>query len=273
MTAFLLRPGNLASPSMILLSVGFHALIVCGILLTYSHMTSPRQPVSKVLTTVRLVARPDSEPNLHKMQPVPVHPGPVAKPREVRQEKVAPLKDRSRRRTVKSETLRVPTNHRIRLGQHKAPQRVAKPKPKKQKEPRSKTAQEAKNPERIIAERIKRIRERIKGGQAGHSQSAETSRELTHWLELVRERLNNHWSVFRDDWSPGKLTRISVDIADDGTLRRASIRQSSGDQVFDRSAMRAAYRAAPYPVVPAAVREQIRAQGGLVLRFTPGGIR
>ncbi len=273
MTAFFLRPGTLASPWMILLSLGFHGLIVCGILLTYSHMTSPRKRASKVVTTVKLVARADGEPNLHKIRPVPVHPGPVVKPREIRHEKVAPAKDLSRRRIVKAERLRVPTNRRIPLGKHKAPRRVAKPKPKKQKEPRSKVAQETKNPERIIAERIKRIRERIKGGQGGDSQSAEAGRELTHWLERVRERLNNHWSVFRDDWSPGKLTRISVDIADDGTLRRASISQSSGDQVFDRSAMRAAYRAAPYPVVPPAVREQIRAQGGLVLRFTPGGIR
>jgi colicin import membrane protein len=273
MTAFVLKPGDLASPWMILLSLGFHGLLICGILLTYSHMSSTRIPTPRVVTRVKLVARTEGPPKVHKMGPVPVNRGPTARPRGMRREKAVPVRSRHRRRTVKSKTLKAPAAARIPLAKHKPPRRVAKPKPEKPKAPPTRIARKGNDPERLIEERIRRIQERIEHGRAGASTDSEAGRELSDWLERVRERLNDHWSVFRDDRSPGKPARISIDIADDGSLNRASIRESSGDDVFDRSAMRAAYRAAPYPVVPPEVRQMIKAGGGLVLRFTPGGIR
>jgi TonB family protein len=69
------------------------------------------------------------------------------------------------------------------------------------------------------------------------------------------------------------VTVIGVKIADNGRLMDASVDKSSGDQVFDRSAMRAVFQAAPFPPIPSELKEKISKAGGLALRFTPKGMQ
>jgi colicin import membrane protein len=89
----------------------------------------------------------------------------------------------------------------------------------------------------------------------------------------VRSRVNLHWSVFAEDQPVRRVTIIAVKIADDGELIDARVDESSGNQTFDLSAMRAVRQAAPFPSVPRMLREEIRKRGGLALRFTPGGMQ
>ena len=70
-----------------------------------------------------------------------------------------------------------------------------------------------------------------------------------------------------------KIAVIGVQIAEDGKLVDASIDSSSGDKLFDNSALRAIFHAAPFPPIPQEVTDKIRQSGGLALRFTPGGMQ
>ena len=70
-----------------------------------------------------------------------------------------------------------------------------------------------------------------------------------------------------------RVTIIGVKIADNGRLMDASVDESSGDQVFDRSAMRAVLQAAPFPPIPSELKEKISKAGGLAFRFTPKGVQ
>jgi TonB family protein len=51
------------------------------------------------------------------------------------------------------------------------------------------------------------------------------------------------------------------------------VNESSGDEVFDKSALRAVFQADPFPAVPTEVMGKIRKAGGLALRFTPKGMQ
>ncbi|MFH0959052.1 MAG: cell envelope integrity protein TolA [Pseudomonadota bacterium] len=97
--------------------------------------------------------------------------------------------------------------------------------------------------------------------------------EISKWFDAVRKRINSNWSVFADEQRAPKVTIISLQLSDEGTLINASIDISSGDRFFDGSAMRAVHQAAPFPAMSSDVSAKIRAAGGLALRFTPGGIQ
>jgi len=64
-----------------------------------------------------------------------------------------------------------------------------------------------------------------------------------------------------------------VKLSDYGKLLDATVDESSGYLVFDRSAMRAVFQASPFPAVTPAIREKIQSAGGLALRFTAGGMQ
>jgi TonB family protein len=70
-----------------------------------------------------------------------------------------------------------------------------------------------------------------------------------------------------------RITIVGVRIADNGRLMDASVDESSGDQVFDRSAIRAVFQAAPFPPIPSELKEKISRAGGLALRFTSKGMQ
>ena len=110
------------------------------------------------------------------------------------------------------------------------------------------------------------------GTTAGGNVSA-ADEELMRWMDTVRNRINSRWSLLGDQRDLRRVTIVGVRIADDGTLTDAAVDKSSGDEVFDQSAMRAVFQSSPFPTVPPHVRELIRREGGLALRFTPSGIQ
>lgn len=98
-------------------------------------------------------------------------------------------------------------------------------------------------------------------------------REELLWLITLRGRINARWSVFTDQRNSQRMTVVGVKISDEGRLLHAVIDQSSGDETFDKSAMRAVFQADPFPPPPAHVKEKIQKSGGLALRFTPRGLQ
>jgi colicin import membrane protein len=112
------------------------------------------------------------------------------------------------------------------------------------------------------------------GVSGQHQGSGITDLETARWFDIVRQRVNSQWSVFSDNRNVRSVTVIGVKISDSGELVNPTVDESSGDYVFDKSALRAVSRAAPFlPPVPEQVRVKIRQSGGLALRFTPSGMQ
>jgi TolA protein len=107
---------------------------------------------------------------------------------------------------------------------------------------------------------------------SGNSEAGNMDPELLRWLENVKTRINANWSVFGEH-QIDKSTLISIQVAHDGRLQNASIERGSGDDIFDKSAMRAVMQAAPFPPIPAGFGDRIKRAGGLALRFTPRGMQ
>jgi TonB family protein len=89
---------------------------------------------------------------------------------------------------------------------------------------------------------------------------------------MVKSRINSQWFLTGDDPRKNKETIIGIQISDNGSLIKASVDKSSGDKVFDNSAMRAIHQAAPFPPLPSEVKK-IQESRGLGLRFTPRGMQ
>ncbi len=168
------------------------------------------------------------------------------------------------------------------------PLKVESPKePAKKPEPETKSAKKKEDPDKYLKDRMAALRTnaekkkasspandvRPSGAGGTKPDGAQTDREWSMWSEMVKSRIRSHWVVIGDNTVPDKVTTIGVQIADNGRLVGASVDVSSGDQIFDRHAMRAIYQAAPFPSVPSEVKEKIQQAGGLALTFTPKGIR
>jgi TonB family protein len=97
--------------------------------------------------------------------------------------------------------------------------------------------------------------------------------DLTAWLSQVRNRINANWTLFQEVRDKSPATVIGVRISDDGALIGAAVDRGSGDEIFDRSALRAVHQASPLPPPPPSVRQRIADSGGLALRFTPRGMQ
>jgi len=216
---------------------------------------------------------------------------PVLQPEEIRSTEVKAKNVRIARETVKPVSLNAPAKEVIPLRKRKKPpRRVLAAKPEKRKKPPEKR----KDPQSFVEKRLAAIRSDLEARKKDHD-SPQTSQapqdrisrpsngpglpgagvdeDLVRWFDGVRHRINSNWSVFGEPTNSARVTVVGVRIADDGALIDASVEESSGDPVMDRSAMRAVFLAAPFPPVPPSVKERIRKAGGLALRFTPGGMR
>jgi colicin import membrane protein len=106
----------------------------------------------------------------------------------------------------------------------------------------------------------------------GRGGSGESDEKINRWFRDVKQRINAKWSL-PADLPGGHRTIIGVQITESGAIATAGVDESSGDPVFDRSAMRAVVQAAPFPPAPMELRERIREAGGLAFRFTPKGLQ
>jgi TonB family protein len=111
------------------------------------------------------------------------------------------------------------------------------------------------------------------GSSGNNAERERADRALNKWIELVKSRVKAHWSIMGDTPRPNTEALIGIEISDNGALVRTSVDKSSGDQLFDRSAMRAISQAAPFPPVPLEAKEKVQRHGGVALRFTPGDLR
>ena len=90
----------------------------------------------------------------------------------------------------------------------------------------------------------------------------EQAAERSRWQDVVYTRIKNAW--LRPPGLPeGLKCDLSVRILGTGEVIRAEVQQSSGNRLFDDSALSAVNKASPLPVPPPGVR------GELVFEFNP----
>ncbi len=237
------------------------------------------------VSRVKLVAYPGASIRTDKIEAAEVHT-PARKPAAVRPVRKNPgtrlrVESRSQKKHARAV---IPLKKRKR-----ALKRVSIPK-KKKIAAKPKRVKKKPDPEEFIRKKLAAIRERVEKEKrsksrnpvAEHinvSRSDESAAgqglmdaETVKWFGGVRSRINSHWSILVDRAMAGGVTIVGVTISDEGDLLDASVDRSSGDKILDLCAIRAVHKAAPFPRMPAKLREKIKDAGGLALRFTPNGL-
>lgn len=296
MTHVLVKKPQAASPWMLAVSVGLHGLVVLVALVVSATLAKKFAPTDEQITRVKLVAAPASTAAVEKMPLNQANVAPELPSEELEQPRVAVEAAQPPREAIEARVAPTPAKEIIPLKRRKSPpQRVeAAKKPEKKPDKKAKEEPPPKelSPENHLEKRLASItreverrkkEEAAKRLRGGSSQLAATpgsqeggtvaDEELVRWLEGVRSRINSHWSVLGDQRSLRRVTVIGVKIAESGRLLDASVHNSSGDDIFDGSALRAVFQADPFPRVPSQVLERIQKAGGLALRFTPGGMQ
>ncbi|MBI5570871.1 MAG: cell envelope integrity protein TolA [Desulfomonile tiedjei] len=298
MTRIFATSRDLVPPWILFISVFLHGIFILAlVIVSHQVVTRKEPPNKKVSTLVNLVSDPSAAPPaMEKLQETPMsevdtaasEPPTVAEktsePTAVAREVVDERKIRG-----STETIRVSKRKR-QMKQVKA----AKPAEKKP-EATAQKKEKPEDPDAILQKKLAALREKVEKRKAAAPQAAAagsangqpgssgnsgpnpgtdpTFRELVRWLDGVRSRINSRWSVPTETRPVERVTIVGVRIGDDGRLIGATIHETSGDELFDRSAVSAVFQAAPFPPVPAEVSEKIRKAGGLALRFTPKGMQ
>jgi len=198
------------------------------------------------------------------------------------------------RATLEARSVATQNRDIITIKKRKRPlQRVETAKEPDKKKPQTETAKNKEDPQSFLEKRLAAIRQDVEskktdavpsppsqgvvsqtsGRSDAKQEGSSGDEQLIRWFDGVKTLINSHWSIFGDNRQLERVTVIGVRIADNGRLMDASVDESSGDQVFDRSAMRAVFQAAPFPPIPSEVKEKISRAGGLAFRFTPKGVQ
>lgn len=272
----LLKPDRMASNPMMLVSVALHLAALIAVILLSGSFSSRPKTVGHVVSNVKLVdagaplielARPQNtfvEPSINTISTEFTEPATAHTPNEQRltssfsEAKSAPNLQMQKRK--------------------KAPQKIEDPKVSPNKKTnREKEPDNSKHLEKRLSELRSKVQSRnVDTPQTNAQASGKASgadAELLRWFEQVKNKVNTNWSLLGDQTRMERVTIVGVQLTEDGKLVDASIDSSSGDKLFDNSALRAVFHAAPFPPVPQDVGEKIRQSGGLALRFTPGGMQ
>ncbi|MFH1112614.1 MAG: TonB family protein [Pseudomonadota bacterium] len=270
------KPERATSPRMLGASALIHGLLILALIAASTAAVNQPKPPEPLITTVGLVAPPGPP------APVVLQPGATKEPQTVAPEplETASARDEAgppERRTLNTATLASKPVKRIPLKKRdRKIRRVAEVPEEERKKPQPK---EREDPEDYLKKKLAALKEKLDTrkpsmpGPPGPDDSKLTDEQLARWYGGMRDKISAHWSVFQETSVVDRVTEVGIQIADNGQLLHAGVDKSSGDPVFDRSAMRAVHQAAPFPPVPPDVRERIRQAGGLALRFTPGGIQ
>jgi colicin import membrane protein len=287
MTHVLVKKPQAASPWMLAISVALHGLFFALVIILSATFAKKLAPIEQI-SSVKLVAAPASAAAMEKIEQSP--PAVVAEVPSAELEQTPVTADRPDppREAIEARAMRPPAKDIIPLKKRKSqPQRVEaakKPEKKAKEEPAPKEPSAENHLQKRLASISKEVERRKKealaqsqrgpGGVTGsQGGGGVVDEELVRWLEGVRNRINSHWSILGDQRNLQRVTVIGVKIAENGRLLDASVHNSSGDDVFDGSALRAVFQADPFPRVPSQVMERIQKAGGLALRFTPGGVQ
>jgi len=293
MIRILSKSPDAASPRALLVSAGLHALLLCAIVLFSYSVTRWPAPSEEIISRVKLVEAEPGPPAVEHVQSGPIKTPAILHRDEVDPQANAKQPTESVRQILEPAAISLAQNDAIPLRKRKKPaEHVEKPSKTEPKKPDETVAKKKEDPKTFLEKRLASIREGVKTRQSDASSPAAVptgsqglgrtgsreggavaEEELRRWLDDVRNRINYRWSVFGDRRHVRKLTVIGVKIDDSGRLVDAAVNESSGDEVFDQSALRAVFQADPFPAIPPEVRDKIRRAGGLALRFTPRGMQ
>lgn len=279
------------SRPMLLVSLCLHGLLLGAAVSLYPLLTHSRKPMEIGVSRVKLVA-PKIGPSVAEKLP---ETAVVTQPHTIDQSQVASRDPNQAPEAVRPKVVREAAQESIPLKKRQRQlARVEAPKIKKPAQIEEKQRKKKEDPQVLLERRLASLRDEVEKKKTDASQpraadrrSEPTARstasaggddgaadpESIHWLNTVRSQINSHWSLLADSRELRRVAIVGVRIADDGSLTDAAVDKSSGDEVFDRSALRAVRQAAAFPPVPARLRELIKREGGLALRFTTSGIQ
>ena len=283
MISELLKKERMASNSMMLVSIGLHlTALVAVIIMSYS-FSRPTKVVGPVVSNVKLVESGAAQVQLAKPEVSMAEPAIIPLTREFAEPATAHAPVQERLTSSFSEAKPAPS---LQLQKRKKPpQKIQETKPAPTKKAERKEPDNSKYLESRLSEIRSKMRDRSSESRSAENVETKPARssgragasgadmELVRWFELVKNKVNTHWSLLGDQTRLDKITVVGVQITEDGKLIDASIDSSSGDKLFDNSALRAVFHAAPFPPIPNEVNEKIKQSGGLALRFTPGGMQ
>jgi TonB family protein len=261
-----------------LLLHGFFFLAVIGMSFSISRVSKPPE---ESISRVKLVDARSKPPVVEHIEQDPVE-APSVLPTET-QTLAQPSEKVPERSRPTVETRKVASQNRdvITVKKRKRPlRRVETANEPAAKKPQAETAKNKEDSRSFLEKRLAAIRQEVESKKTDAIPPQSTKRgassadeELVRWFNGVRTLINSHWSIIGDDRQLERITIVGVRIADNGRLMDASVDESSGDQVFDRSAIRAVFQAAPFPPIPSELKEKISRAGGLALRFTSKGMQ
>ncbi len=282
-----------ASPWGLLLSVSLHGLVFLAVIILSVSISKVTKPAEEIISHVKLVAPKAYSPVVEQIEHRPTEA-----PKEIPEvlTETSPLEKVSEKPRATLEARAVASQNRdvIAVKKRKRPlRRVEAANEPDKKKPQPETAKKKEDPQSFLEKRLAAIRQDVdnkktdaapprpsqgEGSQTSEKQGVKQGgssidEKSARWFDEVRTRINSHWSILGDDRQVERVTIIGVRIADNGRLTDASVDESSGDQVFDRSAMRAVFQAAPFPSIPFELKEKISQAGGLAFRFTPKGMQ
>lgn len=292
MTSLGFSSKDAASFWMVLASVLLHAGFLGMVIMASSWLWDYKKQHEETITPVIVVTEPAAGPVVaEKIEQASVEaPEPAIPESPMIEEPAAPLPEPvaasvEPRLIDHVATAPIPLVKRKRPPQVvEAPKEPEKEKPKSEKKPK----EPKEDPKEILAKRMAEIQKQVAdkykaragtnnaqnpGSGGNRPDGAQGDRELNQWIELVKRRVKAHWSIIGEAPRPDTEALIGIEIGENGAVVRFSVDKSSGDQLFDRSAMRAISQAAPFPPVPSEAKEKVRRHGGVALRFTPGDLR
>jgi colicin import membrane protein len=270
-----------ASKWMIVLSVAVHGLALCALVVCSVFMVAEKPKREKVVKMKFDVTEP--KPGLPTVEKFAKPAAPVEKPMpvpEIAAVEPSPAPSQAKTDTIVAKP--APKPESIKITRNRKPpkqiEHVMEPKPKPKP-----TAKKEENPgesfEKKMADLRRKEDERKKSAQAAKQEEptrgmmGKGDQEAQNaWFQTIRNSIGRHWAIVGEK-PENVLTKIGLEIADDGNLLNANIEKSSGDESFDKSALRAVFQAAPFPPLPPGLRDRIKQAGGMALKFTPGGMQ
>lgn len=232
----------------LIVSVLVHLLLLFLVVKPPHLREQPRRPLTVSLMETRI---PEPSPPISTVEPQPVKPAEKDTPKVIEQLKQKePLKPESQKpvqKPQKPESLKPPKEEQKQL--------TTKPEP-----PRP---VEEVDPEQQRLEAIKEIEKRIKERQIEAKPPQEPKGAAFElYLSQLQERIRSFWVIPEGLLREDVKAIIRVRIDPQGRLLSAELERSSGDKVFDRSALQAVKKAEPFPPPPGGQTMEV----GLVFR-------
>jgi TonB family protein len=267
------------SKRMLIISVAVHGIAVCALVVCSALLVTekPKQP-EVVKVKFKLEEPKPGLPTVEKLTPAAA-PVELPKPSpELAVVESSPAPSPTKNETIVAKQVSQPDSIKV-TRKRKQPKVVenvpeAKPKPVVKKEENAKEAFEKR-----MADLHRKEEGRPKTAQPVKPE--EPSRgmmgkgdadEQNAWFQKLRSSVNQNWALLGEN-TDKSATTIGLKIADDGNLLKADVEESSGDPSFDKSALRAVFQAAPFPPLPPGLRDRIKQEGGMALKFTRRGMQ